>query len=78
MLFPRTETILKSIVEQYITGATPVPSQGIINHYQLGVSAATIRNEMAYLEQEGYAIRLLDLFQILTSEDSYHPESFLL
>ena len=57
MLFPRTETILKSIVEQYITGATPVPSQGIINHDQLGVSAATIRNEMAYLEQEGYITR---------------------
>ncbi len=57
MLFPRTETILKSIVEQYITGATPVPSQGLINHYQLGVSAATIRNEMAYLEQEGYITR---------------------
>ncbi len=57
MLFPRTEAILKSIVEQYITTATPVPSQSIINHYQLGVSAATIRNGMAHLEQEGYITR---------------------
>jgi len=57
MLSPRTETILKSIVGQYITRATPVPSQSITNDYDLGVSAATIRNEMAYLEHEGYITR---------------------
>ncbi len=57
MLSPRTETILKSIVGQYITKATPVPSQSIINDYELGVSAATIRNEMVHLEQEGYITR---------------------
>ena len=57
MLSPRTETVLKSIVGHYITKATPVPSQSITSDYELGVSAATIRNEMAYLEQEGYIIR---------------------
>ncbi|MBI4283857.1 MAG: heat-inducible transcription repressor HrcA [Chloroflexi bacterium] len=57
MLSPRTETILKAIVRQYIAKATPVPSQSITNDYELGVSAATIRNEMAYLEQEGYITR---------------------
>jgi len=57
MLSLRTETILKSIVGQYITKATPVPSQNIIDDCELGVSAATIRNEMAHLEQEGYIIR---------------------
>jgi len=57
MLSPRTETILKSIVGQYITKATPVPSQSITNESRLGVSAATIRNEMAYLEHEGYITR---------------------
>ena len=57
MLTRRTETILKSIVEQYVTRAAPVPSQSIINKYELGVSAATIRNEMAHLEQEGYITR---------------------
>ncbi|MFC2072362.1 heat-inducible transcriptional repressor HrcA [Chloroflexota bacterium] len=57
MLSSRTEAILKSIVRQYITRATPVPSQSITNDYELGVSAATIRNEMAYLEQEGYITR---------------------
>jgi len=57
MLSLRTETILKSIVAQYIAKATPVPSQSIMNDYDLRVSAATIRNEMANLEQEGYIAR---------------------
>ena len=57
MLSLRTEAVLKSIVGQYITKATPVASQSITNDYELGVSAATIRNEMAHLEQEGYIIR---------------------
>ena len=57
MLSPRTETILKSIVGQYITKATPVSSHSITSDYELGVSAATIRNEMAHLEQEGYITR---------------------
>ncbi|HEY86880.1 MAG TPA: heat-inducible transcription repressor HrcA [Dehalococcoidia bacterium] len=57
MLSPRAETILKSIVGQYIVKAVPVPSQSIINDYELGVSSATIRNEMAHLEQAGYITR---------------------
>ena len=60
MLSPRKETILKSIVGQYITKATPVPSQSIIDDCELGISAATIRNEMAYLEHEGYITRLVN------------------
>ena len=57
MLSPRTETILKSIVEQYIARATPVPSQSISNNYEMEISPATIRNEMVRLEQEGYILR---------------------
>ncbi len=57
MLTSRTETILRSIVEQYIVKAIPVSSQSITNDYELGVSTATIRNEMAYLEQESYISR---------------------
>jgi heat-inducible transcriptional repressor len=44
-------------VGQYIVKAVPVPSQSIINDFELAVSSATIRNEMAHLEQEGYIIR---------------------
>ncbi len=57
MLPPRTETILKSIVGRYIVNAVPVPSQSILNDYGLGVSSATVRNEMARLERDGYIIR---------------------
>jgi len=57
MLSPRKQAILKSIVEQYISRAVPVPSQDIVKKYDLAVSSATVRNEMAYLEQEGYIYR---------------------
>ncbi|HEY79137.1 MAG TPA: heat-inducible transcription repressor HrcA [Dehalococcoidia bacterium] len=57
MLSPRTETILKSIVEQYIARPMPVPSQGILADSNLRISPATIRHEMARLENEGYVTR---------------------
>jgi heat-inducible transcriptional repressor len=57
MLSPRAETILNLIVSKYIDRAAPVPSQSIAQEPMLGVSPATIRNEMARLEQEGYIVR---------------------
>lgn len=57
MITPRAETILNSIVEQYIGSLTPVSSQSVPPHCQLDVSPATVRNEMAYLEENGYIIR---------------------
>jgi heat-inducible transcriptional repressor len=57
VLLTRTEAILKSIVEQYIVRQAPVPSQGVLAHCGLGVSPATVRNEMARLEEEGYITR---------------------
>jgi len=44
-------------VRQYINRAVPVPSQSIADGPELGLSSATIRNEMARLEEEGYIIR---------------------
>jgi heat-inducible transcriptional repressor len=57
MLTPRSGKILNSIVREYITKVMPVPSQFIASDPDLGVSPATVRNEMAQLEQEGYLIR---------------------
>ena len=57
MLTVRRETILKSIVGQYIVKATPVASQSIVNDHELGVCPATIRSEMAHLEETGYITR---------------------
>jgi len=57
MLPSRTATILKSIVRQYIAQAVPIASQSIVRNGKLGISSATVRNEMAYLEHEGYIYR---------------------
>ena len=42
---------------EYISTAAPVGSAALVRKYRLPQSPATIRNEMAYLEQEGYIIR---------------------
>ncbi len=52
----RRETVLRVIIEDYITGAVPVASSAIVEKYGLKVSPATIRNDTAYLEREGYVI----------------------
>ena len=53
-LTERKKTILRVIIADYIVGAKPVASKAIVNKHGLKVSPATIRNDMAYLEQEGY------------------------
>ncbi len=50
----RKSAILRAIVEEYINSAQPVGSQTIAHTADLGVSAATVRNEMSALEREGY------------------------
>lgn len=57
MLSPRADGVLKSIIGQYITRAVPVPSQSLTGEFELEISSATIRNEVARLEQEGYVTR---------------------
>ena len=50
----RKAAILRAIVEQYVDTAQPVGSQTVTQTAGLGVSAATVRNEMSVLEREGY------------------------
>ncbi len=52
----RRETVLRVIIEDYITGTVPVASKAIVEKYGLKVSPATIRNDTVYLEREGYII----------------------
>lgn len=52
MLSQRQNRLLKIIVEEYIKNATPVGSSLVCK--KLDCSSATIRNEMAYLEETGY------------------------
>jgi len=53
MAITRQDLILKYIVEEYIKYAQPVGSSTLIKKYNLPFSSATIRNEMAELEQRG-------------------------
>jgi len=55
--FKRRDSVLKIIVAEYIVTANPVASEAILRHHSLGVSPATIRNDMASLEEEGYISR---------------------
>jgi heat-inducible transcriptional repressor len=50
----RTLAILKAIIEEYIRNGEPVGSKTIAEKYDFGVSPATIRNEMASLEEMGF------------------------
>lgn len=50
----RKKKVLLAIVHDYIATAEPVGSRTIARKYRLGVSPATIRNEMADLEEHGY------------------------
>lgn len=54
MLNDRKKRILQAIVEEYIETAEPVSSNTIVNKYGMDFSSATVRNEMAELENIGY------------------------
>lgn len=50
----RKQKILRAIIQDYIATAEPVGSRTISRKFDLGVSPATIRNEMADLEDMGF------------------------
>lgn len=54
MLSDRRQRILSALIEEYVHHALPVGSRTIAEQYQLGVSSATIRNELSVLEEGGY------------------------
>jgi heat-inducible transcriptional repressor len=50
----RRLAVLRAIVEDYVSTREPVGSKSLVERHSLGVSPATIRNDMAVLEEEGY------------------------
>ncbi|MDD3653932.1 MAG: heat-inducible transcriptional repressor HrcA [Desulfotomaculaceae bacterium] len=54
MMDDRKQKVLWAIVHDYIATAEPVGSRTIAKKYRLGVSPATIRNEMSDLEEQGF------------------------
>lgn len=53
----RQKKILNAIIEQHLMSAEPIGSKTLLVSYDLGVSPATIRNEMAQLEKAGYLMQ---------------------
>ncbi|KGN34638.1 HrcA family transcriptional regulator [Knoellia sinensis KCTC 19936] len=49
----RRLAVLRAIVQDYVETSEPVGSKALLERHQLGVSAATVRNDMAALEEEG-------------------------
>lgn len=46
--------VLRAIVEDYVSTQEPVGSKALVERHALGVSPATVRNDMAVLEEEGF------------------------
>ena len=49
----RSQAILRAVIEEYVTTASPVASQALVERYRLGVSSATVRAVLAELEAAG-------------------------
>lgn len=54
VLSSRRQRVLQALIEEYIANAQPVGSRTLVDRYRLGVSSATVRNELSVLEDEGY------------------------
>ena len=50
----RRLAVLRAIVEDYVSTEEPVGSKALVERHGLGVSPATVRNDMAALEEEGF------------------------
>lgn len=53
----RKEKILNTLIKEHIQTGQPVGSEALVNKYRLAVSPATVRNEMAELEEAGFIIQ---------------------
>lgn len=57
MLEDRRSEVLRALVEEHIKTGEPVSSRAVLDRSKLAVSAATIRNDLAVLEQEGLVMQ---------------------
>lgn len=54
VLSDRRQRVLQALIEEYVARALPVGSRTLTERYHLGVSSATVRNELSALEDDGY------------------------
>lgn len=67
----RLESILKLVIEDFITTAEPVGSQALVTQHGLEVSPATVRNWFAELEEEGMLVKQHTSAGRIPSERAY-------
>jgi heat-inducible transcriptional repressor len=53
----RQELILETIIKEHVATGVPVSSSVLVGKYRLDISSATVRNEMAVLEKDGYIVQ---------------------
>src|SRR5512135_3744985 len=57
MLDERKLAVLRAIVEDFVSTNEPVGSKALVDRHNLDVSPATIRNDMAVLEEQGFIVQ---------------------
>lgn len=57
MLTERRSALLNLIIDEYVSTALPVGSQYVVRKHHVPYSPATVRLEMARLEEEGYIVQ---------------------
>ena len=70
-LTERQEAVLRLVVRDFIESGQPVGSKALVDNHELGVSSATIRNELAYLGELGYLTQLHTSAGRIPTEQGY-------
>ena len=79
MLDDRKLKILYAIIDSYINTSEPIGSRTISKQYDMGVSSATVRNEMSDLEELGFLIKAYSSSGRIPSDKAYrHYVNYLL
>jgi len=77
---PRQEQILLALINEYVKTVQPLSSSFLVEKYNLGISSATARNDMAELEDEGYIFQPHTSSGRIPTEKAYryYVENYLL
>ena len=67
----RKFAVLRAIIEDYVATQEPIGSKSIVERHRLKVSPATVRNEMAVLEDEGYIVQPHTSAGIIPTDKGY-------
>jgi heat-inducible transcriptional repressor len=73
VLDDRKLAVLRAIVEDYVSTNEPVGSKALVDRHSLDVSPATIRNDMAVLEEQGFIVQPHTSAGRVPTDKGYRP-----